>query len=52
MRIFLWVSALFLAASASQAADICEAIALRDVPAIEDPTSILERGKSDTAITQ
>lgn len=53
MKISVGISALFLTASAaSQAADICEAIALRDVPAIESPTSILTRGEHDTAITQ
>jgi hypothetical protein len=35
-----------------RAADICKAVALRDVPAIEDPQSILKRGEYDTAITQ
>ena len=34
------------------AADICEAVALRDVPAKEDPSSILKRGEIDGAITQ
>lgn len=33
------------------AADLCRAIALRDVPAIGNPTSILSRGGFDTAIT-
>ena len=34
------------------AADSCKAIALRDVPALEDPSSILRRGEYDTGITQ
>jgi hypothetical protein len=38
--------------TARGAGDLCEAIALRDVPAIEDPSSILKRGEHDTAITQ
>jgi len=36
----------------AKGADICEAIALRDVSAIENPNSILRRGEHDTAITQ
>ena len=35
-----------------QAADICTAVALRDVPAIEHSSSILKKGQFDTAITQ
>lgn len=38
--------------SASWGADICRAIALHDVPSIEDPSSFLKRGDIDTAITQ
>ena len=34
------------------AADLCKAIALRDVPAIESPDSILQKGEHLTAITQ
>jgi hypothetical protein len=54
MKLPVCLSALFWATSAadSQAADICKAIALRDVPAIESPTSILTHGEYDTAITQ
>jgi hypothetical protein len=36
----------------TQAADICTAVALRDVPAIEDSSSMLKKGQFDTAITQ
>jgi hypothetical protein len=36
----------------SNAADVCEAIALRNVPAIENPSSVLKAGDFDTAITQ
>lgn len=32
--------------------DICEAVALRDVLAIDNPSSIIKRGEHDTAITQ
>jgi len=32
--------------------DVCEATALRDVPAIEAPSSIIKKGQLDTAITQ
>jgi len=35
-----------------RAADICAAVALRDVPAIEDASSIIRKGQQDTAITQ
>jgi hypothetical protein len=34
------------------AADICEAVALRDVPAKDNPESILKRGEIDGAVTQ
>jgi hypothetical protein len=51
-RIALLVSLLGLVATSALAADICEAIALRDVPALESPTDILREGQYDTAITQ
>jgi len=41
-----------LFAGSSHAADVCEAVALRDVPAMEDPTSILSQGEHDPAVTQ
>src|ERR1700741_1491484 len=44
--------AAFAGAQRSVAADICEALALRDVPALDDPSSILKRGELDGAITQ
>jgi hypothetical protein len=47
----LGFAALVLPHSA-HAADICEAIALRDVPAVEDASSVLKRGQIDGAITQ
>lgn len=34
------------------AADICEALVLRDVPAIEDPNSILKKGTIDGQVTE
>jgi hypothetical protein len=34
------------------AADICQAVAIRDVPALENPSSILRKGQFDEAITQ
>jgi hypothetical protein len=37
---------------AAQAADLCKALAIRDVPAIESATSIIKRGSYDEAITQ
>lgn len=54
----LWRLALATALAAplfswvAHAADICTALAIRDVPALEDSTSILKRGELDTAITQ
>ena len=39
-------------ASGIASADICEAVALRDVRAIEDSSSIIKGGEHDTAITQ
>lgn len=36
----------------ARADDICEATAVRDVPAIESPTSIIRKGGTDEAITQ
>jgi hypothetical protein len=54
MRPIAWLSALFLisATTDSLAADICRAVALRDVPSLDDPSSILKRGEYDEAITQ
>jgi hypothetical protein len=40
------------AAAPAGAEDICEAIALRDVPDIDNPANVLKRGERDTAITQ
>jgi hypothetical protein len=40
------------AATPSYAADICEAIALHDAPAIDDPATVLKKGERDTAVTQ
>ena len=42
----------FMLGTSASAADICKAIALRDVPALEAPESVLKRGEYDTAITQ
>jgi hypothetical protein len=36
----------------ASSADLCKAIVLKDVPAIENPASMLARGDYDTAITQ
>jgi uncharacterized protein YecT (DUF1311 family) len=54
MRKLLTASALVALISQTPvlAADICEAIALRDVPAKEDPNSVLKRGEVDGAVTQ
>lgn len=43
---------LVLPLSHALSADLCEAIALRDVAAIESPDSVLQRGDHDEAITQ
>jgi hypothetical protein len=43
---------LTFSASASNSADSCHAVALRAVPAFENPTSVLKKGELDTAITQ
>jgi len=39
-------------AGSSRAADICEAVALHDVPSLEDPASVLKKGQRDEAVTQ
>jgi hypothetical protein len=39
-------------ATPSLAADICEAVAMHDVPAIGNPDAILKAGEHDTAVTQ
>ena len=56
MRTTLAVLAFVVAAGGASdkawAWDACEAIALRDVPAIEAPDSILAKGELDTGITQ
>ncbi|MCI4680595.1 hypothetical protein K9U39_18015 [Rhodoblastus acidophilus] len=54
MKPFALLAVLFATAPIMPAfaADICEAIVLRDVPAVEEPSSILRRGEHDTAITQ
>ena len=50
----LCLSAMTLLAAAAgvRAEDICEAVALRDVPTVWKSTAILKRGERDTAITQ
>jgi hypothetical protein len=52
LMLFLFLVTNSLTVIPSQAADICEAVALRDIPALESPESILKRGEHDTAITQ
>ena len=42
---------LALCGSSASAADICKAIALRDVAALDNPRSIIPKGDYDTAIT-
>jgi hypothetical protein len=36
----------------AHAADICDAVALRDLAALEDPSSVLKRGEHDGAVSQ
>ncbi|WP_156927633.1 hypothetical protein [Bradyrhizobium sp. Tv2a-2] len=43
---------LLLMPLAALAADACKAVALHDVPALEDPASVLKTGELDTAVTQ
>ena len=43
---------ILFAATPSYAADICEAIALHDVPSIDNPEAILKKGERDTAVSQ
>ncbi len=52
LRCVLVFIALVLEVVAVHAADICEAVALRDVSAIENPESVLHKGDVDTAVTQ
>ena len=42
----------FLLTPHALAADICEAVATRDVPAEESPDAVLKKGQKDEAITQ
>lgn len=51
LKIFCGVVVLLFPCLAS-AADICKAIALRDVAAMESPESVIPRGSYDDAITQ
>jgi hypothetical protein len=48
----LTMAVLFVIAPPAFAADICEAVATRDIPAVEAPDSILKKGEKDSAITQ
>ena len=54
MKRTICIAALLLAAgpAPARAADICRAIVLHDVAALENPQAILRRGTYDTAITQ
>lgn len=45
------LGAAMISAGSARAADVCEAVALHDVPAVENPSSILRRGALDTAVT-
>lgn len=48
----VWLLGTLAHHDAAQAADICEAVAIRDVPALEAATSVLRKGQLDTAVTQ
>ena len=36
----------------ASSADLCKALALQDVPSVEDPSSILHKGETDDSVTQ
>ncbi|MFZ1964144.1 MAG: hypothetical protein WAU78_11890 [Roseiarcus sp.] len=44
--------ALLALGTSAGAADVCEAVALRNVPALEDPSAVIRRGDHDTGIAQ
>jgi hypothetical protein len=53
VKLVFFLTAVFsLGVGIARADDICEATAVRDVPAIESPTSIIRKGGTDEAITQ
>ena len=52
MRCILGLFAMLFAPNLASAADICRAIALRDVAAMESADSVIPRGSYDEAITQ
>lgn len=52
MKKTLFLLITILSLNDALSADLCKAIALRDVAAIESPDSILQRGEYDEAITQ
>lgn len=51
-RMILVAASALLSATGARAADVCKAIALRDVAAIEDASSMIPKGQYDTAVTQ
>lgn len=51
-RILLFLIIAILPLNHALSADLCKALALRDVAAIESPDSVLQRGEYDEAITQ
>jgi hypothetical protein len=52
IRLRLSVMLVVAAASPASAADICQAIALRDVHAVDVPGAVLKKGERDEAVTQ
>ena len=50
--LLILAAALSLAAAEANADGLCEAVALRDVGALEDPTSMIARGSTLDGITQ
>jgi hypothetical protein len=52
VKLLVGIGALLSATGAATASDLCKAIALRDVAAIENPKSVIRKGDIDTAITQ
>lgn len=52
MKGILLIVCVILPSKHALAVDLCKAIALRDVAAIESPDLVLQRGEYDEAITQ
>jgi hypothetical protein len=49
---YFGLALIFIGSAPSRAGDLCEAIALRDLPAVEAPAAILKKGEHHEQITQ